>query len=127
MSEIDALVPKHDSPLINSSCWINFGHARTLMHYDGMDNWLCQIQGRKRVLLFPPEDRDYLYTFNKEPHSIISKIEKLQNSTNPFIIINKNKLDPNFIEKAIEVLGKSSQYILPNDKHIVPPAKSKIM
>ncbi|OWA54141.1 tRNA wybutosine-synthesizing protein 5 [Hypsibius exemplaris] len=31
------------------------------LHYDVMDNVLCQIRGRKRAILFDPEDVDYLY------------------------------------------------------------------
>ena len=31
------------------------------LHYDVLDNVLCQIRGRKRAVLFDPEDVDYLY------------------------------------------------------------------
>ena len=126
--EIDALMPKHDTPLINSSCWLNFGNTKTLMHYDGMDNWLCQVQGRKRVLLFPPEDRDLLYTFNKEPHSLIHQIEKMKESK-PFIMTQRTKirLDHAFIKDALTILGQASSFVLPHDAHTVPPKKSELI
>jgi hypothetical protein len=124
--EIDALVPKHDTPLINSSCWLNFGNTKTLMHYDGMDNWLCQVQGRKRILLFPPEDRDLLYTFNREPHSIIRKIEESRNSYS-FIKQVKTRLDQDFIKDALLVLGQAPSFLIPQDFTSVPPKKAEIM
>ena len=30
-------------------------------HYDVMDNVLAQVTGRKRVVLYPPQDADYMY------------------------------------------------------------------
>ena len=58
-----------------SSAWVNFGNVRTYIHYDLDDNFLCQIKGTKRVLLFPPEDRDLLYMFNPYSLETIFKLE----------------------------------------------------
>lgn len=59
-----------------SSMWVNFGNVRTYIHYDLDDNFLCQIKGTKRVLLFPPEDRDLLYMFNSYSLATIFKLEQ---------------------------------------------------
>jgi lysine-specific demethylase 8 len=37
------------------------GHL-TLLHYDGYDNFLNQIIGRKKITLFSPADKPYLYS-----------------------------------------------------------------
>ncbi|KAI9657812.1 MAG: tRNA methyltransferase ppm2 [Trizodia sp. TS-e1964] len=44
----------HSSPLRIS------GPVNMWLHYDVMDNVLCQIQGPKRLLLYPPSDVDFL-------------------------------------------------------------------
>lgn len=62
-----------------SSMWVNFGNVRTYIHYDLDDNFLCQIKGTKRVLLFPPEDRDLLYMFNSYSLDTIFKLEQAWN------------------------------------------------
>lgn len=125
---IDALVPKHDTPLINSSCWINFGNIKTQMHYDGMDNWLCQVHGRKRILLFPPEDRDLLYMYNKEPYHIIKQIEKIQNDyIFPFVNRNRIILSPEFIKDTIDILGSTAAVVIPDAISLVPPKKAEKM
>lgn len=55
-------------PVKDQSVWINFGGVYTHLHYDLNDNYLCQVKGQKRILLFPPEDRDLLYLWN--PYSL---------------------------------------------------------
>lgn len=47
-----------------SHLWVNMGGVNTLLHYDGYDNVLCQVQGTKRIVLFAPSDREYLYLYN---------------------------------------------------------------
>jgi len=42
--------------------WINFSNVYSGLHFDNSDNILLQIRGRKRILLFPPSERKYLYT-----------------------------------------------------------------
>lgn len=54
--------------------WVNWGSVRTLLHYDAADNWLHQIQGRKRVVMFPPDDRHLLYTWNPVPMDFLDQI-----------------------------------------------------
>ena len=58
-----------------NSVWINFGDVYTHLHYDLDDNYLCQVKGTKRILLFPPEDRELLYLWNPYPLNIIFDLE----------------------------------------------------
>ena len=44
----------HSSPLRIS------GQVQMWLHYDVMANVLCQVRGRKRLLLFPPSDVSHL-------------------------------------------------------------------
>jgi hypothetical protein len=68
-----------------SSVWINYGNARCLIHYDEYDNWLCQLQGTKRVILFPHEDRDKLYMLNPVSINVINTIRAYRLSSSFFI------------------------------------------
>lgn len=68
--------PRYPTPLYMKSIWINFGNVRTLCHYDEHDNFLCQIKGRKRVIMFPHEDRDLLYMINPIRMGILKDIIK---------------------------------------------------
>jgi len=72
---IDHLAPKHTTKLQQVSLWANFGNIYSHMHYDNYDNFLYQIKGTRRVVLYAPEDRDYLYTLN--PYSLDKVLSKL--------------------------------------------------
>lgn len=50
-----------------STMWICFDKVNTYLHYDRQDNFLLQINGTKKILLFPNEDHQLLYTFNPYP------------------------------------------------------------
>ena len=75
-SDLNKYAPHFERPLYKSSVWINFGHVYSLPHYDMKDNWLCQIQGKKRVILFPPEERDKLYPMNPYPIPLLRSFEE---------------------------------------------------
>jgi ribosomal protein L16 Arg81 hydroxylase len=60
---------------INRNLWINFGNVYTALHYDCYDNFLWQIQGRKRILLFPPSERNKLYMYNPYPLDFLYNIK----------------------------------------------------
>ena len=72
--DIDYLRPEHNTRFINAGISVSFGHITTALHYDYNDVWLCQVKGTKRVLLFPPEDRDLLYLWNSYPLDFIYKL-----------------------------------------------------
>jgi mannose-6-phosphate isomerase-like protein (cupin superfamily) len=114
--------PKYCTDLYMNSGWINFGNATSLCHFDEHDNFLCQLKGRKRVVMFPHEDRDLLYMFNPIHMNLIKEIMKGQ-----FIIgsltqvINKEydeKFDPRdlykqTLEHYINVVGQCPTFELP--------------
>jgi len=54
--------------------WINFSNVRTALHFDELENILLQIRGRKRILLYPPSERKYLYTITPLSNQDICKI-----------------------------------------------------
>ena len=68
--------------------WLNFGNVNTQMHSDSYDNFLCQVEGSKRVILINPNQRDKLYLYNHYHPDLIKKIE-IQAVT--------NVIDDNFI------------------------------
>jgi hypothetical protein len=54
--------------------WINFGHVSTVMHFDRADNLFCQVEGRRRVVLFPHSEWPNLYLLNPYPPEFIKKV-----------------------------------------------------
>lgn len=46
--------PKWISGIQRNFLWLNHGRIVSALHYDLFDNFLIPLQGRKRVLLFPP-------------------------------------------------------------------------
>lgn len=75
-TEFDKFAVPHNSSLKDSSVWINWGNCNTLPHYDGMDNWLCQIKGTRRVILVPQSDRNLMYIINPYPMNLLNFIFK---------------------------------------------------
>lgn len=47
-------------PLV-TNLWIGTRPTTSPLHYDDYENLLCQIRGRKEVVLYPPSDIDLLY------------------------------------------------------------------
>jgi len=45
------------------SLWLGHGRGCTPLHFDGESGFLCQVHGRKRVLLFSPSQSYNLYPF----------------------------------------------------------------
>jgi len=70
--------------IISTNIWINRGNCRTSMHEDGEDNWLCQVSGRKRIILFPPSERPNLYTYNPYPSYFIDSVKNAFNTVPTF-------------------------------------------
>lgn len=50
------------APLVSVNFWYAGGGHLTPLHYDRYDNFLNQIVGRKKVTLFAPSDKEYLYS-----------------------------------------------------------------
>ena len=85
----------------NTRLWVNFGNVYTALHYDLKDNWLCQIQGTKRVLLFPPEDRHLLYLWNTYPLETVHKL-MVPFTTDQFIRRSSQSLSPDICARIMK-------------------------
>ena len=57
------------------------------MHFDERDNFLCQIEGHKRVVMFPYEDRDLLYMFNPLPLYLTNMIKRSISNNEEHVMI----------------------------------------
>jgi hypothetical protein len=62
---------------ISGAWWINFGNITSRMHYDSADNLLCQIAGRKKVILFPHSEWTNLYLINPYPPDFLHQVQQL--------------------------------------------------
>ena len=56
-------LPAQQAPLqpLVTNLWIGVQPTISPLHYDDYENLLCQTQGEKEVILFPPTDKEYLY------------------------------------------------------------------
>lgn len=55
-------------PATGFNLWIGPGGHTTCLHYDPVDSLLIQLQGRKKVVLFPPSELKNLYPFPISVH-----------------------------------------------------------
>jgi hypothetical protein len=102
----------YKSELTRSSLWINWGNCNTLPHYDGMDNWLCQLKGTRRVILIPHTDRNLLYTFNPYPNYLLRQIYNNCLKQNYTIHHEESTLDSNIIKKLLEPICNYNEYFV---------------
>ncbi len=61
---------------VNFSTWINFGDVYSSLHYDGHNNILMQIFGKKKVILIPPSEYKYLHLINNMDTKLLCTINK---------------------------------------------------
>jgi len=47
--------------LVAVNLWVGGRGTKSPLHYDSMDNLLVQVTGRKRIMLFRPEEQENLY------------------------------------------------------------------
>lgn len=106
-------IMQSDTVLPGATCWLNWGNIRTHLHYDTANNWLHQIRGRKRVVLFPPDDRDLLYTWNPYP---IQLIYSLTHDTN--IKVERECIPESEIRDIMNRLGARGTLELPGKKFV---------
>jgi hypothetical protein len=71
----DIKIPYFINNLKNRNLWINFGKVYTVLHYDCYDNFIWQVQGTKRIILFPPSERNKLYMYNPYPLDFLYNIK----------------------------------------------------
>ncbi len=65
--------------LMVTNLWIGTGGNISPLHYDAAKNFLCQVRGRKRILLFDPKQTSFLYPFamnSQMPHVSQLNIDK---------------------------------------------------
>jgi hypothetical protein len=86
----DIKKPYFITNLNNRNLWINFGNVYTVLHYDCYDNFIWQVQGSKRIILFPPSERNKLYMYNPYP------LDFLYNIRNDNRYLNVLKFESNF-------------------------------
>lgn len=72
----DIVMPELVPPLMvlsgrQPNAWFSSANVSKSLHYDTSDNLLCQVMGRKQVLLFSPDQSVYMYPDNhsKFPHN----------------------------------------------------------
>jgi hypothetical protein len=99
-AELEKYAPQINKALFSANIWLNFGNVCTSPHYDGYDNWLYQIQGRKRVILFPPCERDKLYPVNRYSLNLIKRLAKIYRGE--FILERNDVLYPTFIKTVLQ-------------------------
>lgn len=88
-----------------STMWINFAKVNSYLHYDRDDNFLLQINGTKKILLFPPEAHQLLYTFNPYPLPIVSALAKCWFEGDKIYVIYDSNIK-NVGDKFLELLGE---------------------
>lgn len=80
-------------PRMHQACWrINSFPMTLWMHYDTLDNVLCQIVGRKKVTLFPPSQYNNLYMVDSSSHVLNMTTPNLERFPR-FIEASKHKFE----------------------------------
>jgi hypothetical protein len=98
--KIERYAPRMKTSLACANIWINFGNIKTLPHYDLYDNCLCQIQGRKRILLFPPEEREKMYPVSIRSPKVLNTLHQIINDI--FILKKTDVFRPEFISSVLQ-------------------------
>lgn len=98
--------------------WVNFGRGSySLIHFDLMDNWLCQMSGRKRVVLYPRSEASKLYLMNPYPlefsESLMDEIE-----IDPHIKFLHGNLDAFFCNYLVSKLGDNQRLVIPSEIYL---------
>lgn len=65
-SELGSLLPQLSTPflpMVETNLWAAVPGVSSPLHYDAAHNVYCQLAGRKRVILLPPEEAPALYSY----------------------------------------------------------------
>jgi hypothetical protein len=101
-----------ESPIKKSSIWINWGHCNSIPHYDGLENWLCQLKGKRRVILIPPSDSHLMYTFNPYPNDLLDKICYQYTIGEKLLHFKQYSICKNVVQELLEALGNNDQILV---------------
>jgi hypothetical protein len=84
---IDSIKPIfiQNEPYANFNIWINFGNIYSSLHCDQFNNTLTQIQGSKKIILIPPNERDKLHLINPFNTKFLCSLNKVITNFNKFI------------------------------------------
>jgi hypothetical protein len=93
---------------LRSQIWINFGNTFTLPHWDGDDNWLCQLKGTRRVIIAPNEESLNMYPINRYDNRLLKKIETSFGS-HPYIHFYTEKLSDSVITEILDALDTNPE------------------
>jgi hypothetical protein len=79
---IDSIKPYfiQDEHYANFSLWVNFGDVYSSLHYDIHNNILAQIQGTKKIILIPPNERAKLHLVNPLNTKFLCNLNKFINN-----------------------------------------------
>lgn len=61
--------------VILNNLWYGAARCTTSLHHDWPNNFLAQVKGRKKVILFNPEQTPYLYPVSNKPPAPNDKID----------------------------------------------------
>jgi hypothetical protein len=119
--EIDIMLPTTFKPSRPDSIniWLNFGKVHTMLHYDMDDNIYYQLYGTKRVVLYPPSERDNLYMFNDAPLHLLDGLKKrrVMTDTDPLVQVFSSALQADVCNALVLHLNtkKENMCVLMND------------
>lgn len=79
-----------DSDLIlNQNLWIGGSGCISPLHHDLSPNFLVQVQGKKKLIIFSPKDNKYLYPGQEVGAKHISEVDLRNVDNNRFPLFNK--------------------------------------
>ncbi len=108
IEELNKFSPWPENSNVRSQVWINFGNCFTIPHWDGEDNWLCQLQGNRRVIIAPNDETSNLYPMNPYPDRLLETIERQMTSC-PYIHFNNDDISESVIREISEAIGTQSE------------------
>jgi hypothetical protein len=114
---LNKLALPYKEPLYQSAAWVNFGNAITSPHYDLKDNYLCQIQGKKRIILYHPDQRPFMYPINTYDINLINEIWN-KFSKDEYILHKVDFLDKFTLEYLLKLIDTNDIYRI-NKKGII--------
>lgn len=90
--------------ILNQNLWVGGSGCVSPLHYDGSSNFLIQVKGRKKLILFAPQDYNYLYPMEgQEGKEHVSGVD-LRNVDHDRFPLFKNATPYEFVLEPGDVL-----------------------
>jgi hypothetical protein len=99
----DLKIEENFDDSMSTNVWFNRGPCKTLMHYDGQDNWICQVIGKKRVILFAPSEHPNLYTYNPYPSHLLDQLRARVYNNSVFLNVD-NQIPRDLVNRILSSL-----------------------